>query len=112
MTTHGIVTYNAGDAVRLLTFGVRANGIFVFVMPLLNRLERTGKIHRQQHDIDVFHVVFDGVETLDQVEFIRSIGGTFAEGTLLSNAMNANEFLMRLETMGTSLPEAAPRQAE
>ena len=30
---HGIVTYNAGEAVRLLTFGVRANGIFVFVMP-------------------------------------------------------------------------------
>ena len=25
--------------------------------------------------------------------------------------MSANEFLMRLETMGTSLPEAAPRQA-
>ena len=63
-------------------------------------------------DNDAFHVVFDGVETLDQVEFIRSIGGTLAEGTLLSNAMNANEFLMRLETMGTSLPEAAPRQAE
>ena len=63
-------------------------------------------------DNDAFHVVFDGVETLDQVEFIRSIGGTLAEGTLLSNAMNANEFLMRLETMGTSLPEAGPRQAE
>ena len=63
-------------------------------------------------DNDAFHVVFDGVETLDQVEFIRSIGGTLAEGTLLSNAMSANEFLMRLETMGTSLPEAAPRQAE
>lgn len=59
-------------------------------------------------DNDAFHVVFDGVETLDQVEFIRSIGGTLAEGTLLSNAMNANEFLMRLETMGTSLPEAGP----
>ena len=56
--------------------------------------------------------MFDGVESLDQVEFIRSIGGTLAEGTLLSNAMSANEFLMRLETMGTSLPEAAPRQAE
>ena len=42
-----------------------------------------------------------------RVEFIRSIGGTLAEGTLLSNAMSANEFLMRLETMGTSLPEAA-----
>ena len=63
-------------------------------------------------DNDAFHVVFDGVETLNQVEFIRSIGGTLAEGTLLSNAMNANEFLMRLETMGTSLPEAGPRQAE
>ena len=72
-------------------------------------MQRTLEISR---DNDAFHVVFDGVETLDQVEFIRSIGGTFAEGTLLSNAMNANEFLMRLETMGTSLPEAAPRQAE
>lgn len=72
-------------------------------------MQRTLDISR---DNDAFHVVFDGVETLDQVEFIRSIGGTLAEGTLLSNAMNANEFLMRLETMGTSLPEAAPRQAE
>lgn len=33
MITHGIVTYNAGEAVQLLTFSVRANGIFVFVMP-------------------------------------------------------------------------------
>ena len=72
-------------------------------------MQRTLDISR---DNDAFHVVFDGVETLDQVEFIRSIGGTLAEGTLLSNAMNANEFLMRLETMGTSLPEAGPRQAE
>ncbi len=68
-------------------------------------MQRTLEISR---DNDAFHVVFDGVETLDQVEFIRSIGGTLAEGTLLSNAMNANEFLMRLETMGTSLPEAGP----
>lgn len=72
-------------------------------------MQRTLEISR---DNDAFHVVFDGVESLDQVEFIRSIGGTLAEGTLLSNAMSANEFLMRLETMGTSLPEAAPRQAE
>lgn len=72
-------------------------------------MQRTLDISR---DNDAFHVVFDGVETLDQVEFIRSIGGTLAEGTLLSNAMSANEFLMRLETMGTALPEAAPRQAE
>ena len=72
-------------------------------------MQRTLDISR---DNDAFHVVFDGVETLDQVEFIRSIGGTIAEGTLLSNAMSANEFLMRLETMGTALPEAAPRQAE
>ena len=72
-------------------------------------MQRTLEISR---DNNAFHVVFDGVETLDQVEFIRSIGGTLAEGTLLSNAMSANEFLMRLETMGTSLPEAAPRQAE
>lgn len=72
-------------------------------------MQRTLDISR---DNDAFHVVFDGVETLDQVEFIRSIGGTIAEGTLLSNAMSANEFLMRLETMGTSLPEAAPKQAE
>ena len=72
-------------------------------------MQRTLDISR---DSDAFYVVFDGVESLDQVEFIRSIGGTFAEGTLLSNAMSANEFLMRLETMGTSLPEAAPRQAE
>ena len=68
-------------------------------------MQRTLDISR---DNDAFHVVFDGVETLDQVEFIRSIGGTIAEGTLLSNAMSA----MRLETMGTSLPEAAARQAE
>ena len=61
-------------------------------------MQRTLEISR---DNDAFHV-----------EFIRSIGGTLAEGTLLSNAMSANEFLMRLETMGTSLPEAAPRQAE
>ena len=72
-------------------------------------MQRTLEISR---DNDAFHVVFDGVESLDQVEFIRSIGGTLAEGTLLSNAMSANEFLMRLETMGTSLPEATPRQAE
>ena len=72
-------------------------------------MQRTLEISR---DNDAFHVVFDGVESLDQVEFIRSIGGTLAEGTLLSNAMSANEFLMRLETMGTSLPEAGPRQAE
>lgn len=72
-------------------------------------MQRTLEISR---DNDAFHVVFDGVKSLDQVEFIRSIGGTLAEGTLLSNAMSANEFLMRLETMGTSLPEAAPRQAE
>ena len=72
-------------------------------------MQRTLDISR---DSDAFYVVFDGVESLDQVEFIRSIGGTIAEGTLLSNAMNANEFLMRLETMGTSLPEAVPRQAE
>lgn len=55
-------------------------------------MQRTLDISR---DSDAFHVVFDGVETLDQVEFIRSIGGTLAEGTLLSNAMSANEFLMR-----------------
>lgn len=72
-------------------------------------MQRTLDISR---DSDAFYVVFDGVESLDQVEFIRSIGGTIAEGTLLSNTMSANEFLMRLETMGTSLPEAVPRQAE
>lgn len=72
-------------------------------------MQRTLDISR---DSDAFYVVFDGVESLDQVEFIRSIGGTIAEGTLLSNAMSANEFLMRLVTMGTSLPEAVPRQAE
>ena len=50
-------------------------------------MQRTLDISR---DNDAFHVVFDGVETLDQVEFIRSIGGTIAEGTLLSNAMSAS----------------------
>ena len=29
MITHGIVTYNAGEAVRLLTFGVRWHRTFV-----------------------------------------------------------------------------------
>lgn len=40
-------------------------------------MQRTLDISR---DNDAFHVVFDGVETLDQVEFIRSIGGTFCGG--------------------------------
>ena len=38
-------------------------------------MQRTLDISR---DNDAFHVVFDGVETVDQVEFIRSIGGTIA----------------------------------
>ena len=57
--------------------------------------------------------VLRGVDlTIPAGKLTTIIGGTLAEGTLLSNAMSANEFLMRLETMGTSLPEAAPRQAE
>ena len=31
--THGMVTYSGGEAVRLLTFGVRTKGIFVLVIP-------------------------------------------------------------------------------
>lgn len=63
-------------------------------------------------DNGAYQVVFNGVETPEQVDFIRSIGGSLVEGTLLCNAMSANEFLMRLETMGTVLPDAALPQAE
>ena len=67
MITHGIVTYNAGDAVRLLTFGVRANGNLRVRHALLNRLERTGKIHRQQHDIETVNT--ENIRALIPVTF-------------------------------------------
>ena len=54
-------------------------------------------------DNDGFKLVFDGVALPDQVEFVHSIGGTLAEGDLLSTAMTANELLMRLQTTGTAL---------
>ena len=54
-------------------------------------------------DNDGFKLVFDGVALPDQAEFVHSIGGTLAEGDLLSTAMTANELLMRLQTTGTAL---------
>ena len=54
-------------------------------------------------DADDFKLVFDGVALPDQAEFVHSIGGTLAEGDLLSTAMTANELLMRLQTTGTVL---------
>mgnify|MGYP002520541656 FL=1 len=54
-------------------------------------------------DADGFKLVFDGVALPDQAEFVHSIGGTLAEGDLLSTAMTANELLMRLQTTGTAL---------
>ena len=54
-------------------------------------------------DADGFKLVFDGVALPDQAEFVHSIGGTLAEGDLLSTAMTANELLMRLQTTGTTL---------
>ena len=68
-------------------------------------MQRTLEISR---DNDAFHVVFDGVESLDQVEFIRSIGGTLAEGTLLSNAMSANEFLIAPRNHGHFIARSRP----
>lgn len=47
--------------------------------PRIRKLLRSRICRWISCDNDAFHVVFDDVETLDQVEFIRSIGGKLSK---------------------------------
>lgn len=50
-----------------------------------------------------FSVVFEGVETPEQAEFLDSLGAPLAQGFLFGRPVSANEFLVRLDTMGLDL---------
>lgn len=68
--------------------------------------ERTQQIVRRSVDImrkDGFDIVFTGVSTLQQLEFIRSVGGKLVEGPLLSSPLSVSEMAVRLQTQGTRL---------
>ena len=68
--------------------------------------ERTQQIVKRSVEImrkDGFDIVFTGVSTMQQLEFIRSVGGRLVEGSLLSSPLSVSEMAVRLQTQGTRL---------
>lgn len=59
---------------------------------------------------DGIHLVFSGIDTVEQTALLNDIGAHNAQGNMYASAMTASEMRMRLETMGLALgtPEPMP----
>lgn len=55
---------------------------------------------------DGIHLVFDGIDTVEQTRLLHEVGGTEAQGTIYASMMTASEMRMRLETMGIDMGSA------
>ncbi|MGN0109565.1 MAG: EAL domain-containing protein [Bifidobacterium sp.] len=61
---------------------------------------------------DGIHLVFDGIDTIEQTRLLHEVGGTEAQGTVYASMMTASEMRMRLETMGINMGSVESGQAD